>query len=108
MEGQIDVVCLVSVMETGRIHPATFRFVRDTDEKVKQSGERVDVRWVGFHPEGFVEPAAALRWLEECGVRAAYRAPGFSAAVRCNMAGSYSFLLSALMPYSLETIKTAA
>lgn len=107
MEGQIDVVCLVSVMETGRIHPATFRFVRDADDKVKQSGERVTVQWVGSHPEGFMEPAEALHWLEDCRVQAAYRAPGFTAGARCNMAGTYSFLLSALMPYSAVSSKAA-
>jgi hypothetical protein len=95
----IDVVCLVQVMETGRVHPATFRFVREEDGSLKQQGERVSVWWVGFHPEGFAEPAAALRWLEESGIQAQYRAPGFNAAVRCNMAGSYSFALDTLAPY---------
>ncbi len=108
MDGQIDVVCLVILVETGRTHPATFRFIRDANGKVKQSGEQMEAQLIGFHPDGFVEPDAALRLLKECGTQATYYGPGFTADARCDMAGSRFFLLRELRPYSLETIKSAA
>ena len=102
MEQMIDVVCPVSVLETGRIHPSTFKLIRGEDGEIERVNGYVRVEWVDFHKNGFGELDSAMRWLQQTDVRAIHYALGFSAAVRCHMAGRRWFKEQDLVPF--ETI----
>jgi hypothetical protein len=99
MSTKIDVVCLAKVETTGRIHPVTFIFVRDDGGKPKEEGDQVEARQAGFHPNGFPEPRAALRWLETCGVTATYEAPGLNVKMLSSIPGIYYFTMQELRPF---------
>jgi len=107
MKEQIDVVCLVSVKRTGRIHPTTFVFIREEGEKLKQAGGRLSARRVGFHPEGFTEPEAAWKWLRQCKVNPAYVGPEINAEMISDMEGPYSFKTDELVPYTPAAAEAA-
>jgi hypothetical protein len=99
MEQKIDVVCLVSVKKTGRIHPATFTLMPTKGNPIPGTDVR-SARLIDFHPEGFLELQSALQWLADCKVRATYIGPAFNTAAVTDMNGPYSFKQDELKEYA--------